>query len=76
MPEENDGTTEPTTKKVEIEIEQLPEVNYTEKVDQIIYSSLTDGFDEDDWTQLAFAALDQAGFTPEIITRIKELLNN
>jgi hypothetical protein len=37
-------------------------VNYTPKVDKIIYSELTRGFEKEDWINLGVAALDQADF--------------
>jgi len=49
---------------------------YSPKVDEIVYSKMTDGFNEDDWIALGIAALDQAGLpykeVDDFISRIRK----
>ena len=47
------------------------DIQYSEKIDRIIYSRLTDDFEAEDWHALAIAALDQAGW--EIARIMKEV---
>lgn len=49
------------------EIIKILEYEYTVKIDPIIYGELTNKFDEDDWIDLAIAALDQADFSREAV---------
>lgn len=48
-------------------------VQYTARVDAVIYDSATATFAREDWIRTALAALDQAGVSPEELARAYRL---
>ncbi len=50
-------------------------VNYTPEVDRMFWAYPQDKWEQDDWIELARAALDQAGWSPDEIKQIKEVNN-
>jgi len=50
-------------------------IYYSDKIDPVIYNDLTTLFTDDDWIELAIAALDQAGAKVDLQNKVREIAN-